>query len=95
MLIFGLCLSCFLRDYQVTLFCREFQYWRIYAFFVLIFGVEKCACAIFHAFCMSEGTPLLQQNSHSSFREDYSNRHFLQEGGGGLNPSQDFLIDLV
>ena len=53
MLIFGLCLSCFLRDYQVTLFCREFQYWRIYAFFVLIFGVEKCACAVFHAFCMS------------------------------------------
>mgnify|MGYP001263240107 CR=1 FL=1 len=53
MLIFGLCLSSFLRDYQVTLFCREFQYWRIYAFFVLIFGVEKCACAVFHAFCMS------------------------------------------
>ena len=61
MLIFGLCLSSFLRDYQVTLFCREFQYWRIYAFFVLIFGVEKCACAVFHAFCMSVqgGTPSL------------------------------------
>ena len=27
--------------------------WRIYAFFVLILGVQKCACAIFYAFCMS------------------------------------------
>ena len=38
---------------EVTLFCREFHYWRIYAFFVLILGVQKCACAIFYAFCMS------------------------------------------
>ena len=37
-----------------TLFCREFHYCRIYAFFVLILGVQKCACAIFYAFCMSE-----------------------------------------
>ena len=35
------------------LFCREFQYWRNYALFVLIFRVEKCACAVFDAFCMS------------------------------------------
>ena len=42
---------------EVTLFCREFHYWRIYAFFVLILGVQKCACAIFYAFCMSGGTP--------------------------------------
>ena len=40
-------------NYEVTLFCREFHYWRICAFVVLILGVQKCACAIFYAICMS------------------------------------------
>ena len=26
---------------EVTLFCREFEYWRIYAFFVLVFWVKN------------------------------------------------------
>ena len=38
---------------SITLFCREFKYWGIYALFVLIFWVKKCACAIFYAFCKS------------------------------------------
>ena len=38
---------------SISQFCREFEYSWIYAFFVLIFGLTKCACAIFHAFCKS------------------------------------------
>ena len=51
----GLCTAVLIfgQNYEVTLFCREFQYWRIYAFSVLILGVKKWACAIFYTFCMS------------------------------------------
>ena len=43
-----------LKVWQVnTLFCRELEYCRIYVFFVLIFGAQKCACANFYVFCMS------------------------------------------
>ena len=54
----ALCVNCeytnkWLFEGSITLFCCEFEYWRIYAFFVLIFWVKKCACAIFHAFCKS------------------------------------------
>ena len=52
----GLCTAVLIfgQNYEVTLFCREFQYWRIYAFSVLILGVKKWACAIFYTFCMSD-----------------------------------------
>ena len=38
----------------ITLFCREVEYCRIYAFFVLILLAHKCTGANCHAFCMSE-----------------------------------------
>ena len=40
-----------------ALFCREFKYCWIYAFSVLIFWVQKCACANSYAFCMSDFAP--------------------------------------
>ena len=56
-LIFGQCkhkISTALSLFNlITLFCRNFEKCWIYAFFVLIFGARKCACAIFYAFCMS------------------------------------------
>ena len=49
---------------EVTLFCREFEYCRIYAFYVLIFWVKKCACAIFYAFSKSATTKQTQQTNN-------------------------------
>ena len=52
------------------LFCREFHYWRIYAFFVLILGVQKCACAIFYAFCMSGHTDTIWTQTQRGHRHN-------------------------
>ena len=46
----------FLMRSSLTLFCREFEYCWIYAFFVLIFWLKICACAIFYVFSKSDSS---------------------------------------
>ena len=74
---------CFWRfDRQLRCFSREFDHCRIYAFFVLIFWAQKCACASFYAFCMSGFTFNCEKCSYKALNKSSLENHILVHHNG-------------
>ena len=67
----SLCIFCEIKKMSplkvIALFCREVEYCRIYAFFVLILLAQKCAGANCYAFCMSVALLLVSRGFNRKY----------------------------